>query len=155
MRALSAATLALLLGGCAPAGGGLGWGDSAVVVAVAPDLRGTWTGSLAGTPLTLVISEQVMVGREGLYAGRWMIFGRQAPGLTGVLTSTIRGQTVMAAAEGELLVTATGGVVLIVAAPTTFGDQRLTLMSDGPDRFIGNGEATFGPRGAVFLTRTR
>lgn len=149
-----AVIIALLVGGCASAGGGLGGSTDIGAANAAPDLLGTWIGTWAGTPVTLVLTEQGETGREGFYAGSWILFGRKAPGLVGVLTSTVRGRTVTTAAQG-VVAQAPAGVSVTVNTRTTFGDQRLTLKTDGPDRLVGSGESAFGPTGAVVLTRAR
>ena len=154
MRGLLGVTLALLVAGCAPTAGGVSAASPVAAASAAPDLLGTWTGTWAGTPVTLVVSDQGDAGREGLYAGPWMIYGRQAPGIAGVLTAMVRGQAVTAAAHGAVAQTPSG-VVVTVNATTTFGEQRLTLKSEGPDRLVGTGESDFGPSGVVALTRAR
>ncbi len=45
-----------------------------------PDLRGTWTGTWGGTPLTLVVLEQRDAEAfDGVSVGSWQVFGRNLP----------------------------------------------------------------------------
>ncbi len=150
MRILLALTL--LVAGCAgvpappaPAPSG----------AALPDVLGTWTGTWGGTPLTLVITEQKELGAySGLYFGPVQLLGQRAPGLTGVMTSTIAGQPVSASLQGWL--GATGQrVSLVLYARTVHGIQQLALTGVEAGRLTGRGDSDFqwGPHGEVELRR--
>jgi hypothetical protein len=120
-----------------------------------PNLRGAWSGTWGGAPLTLVVTDQADLGAySGVYLGAYQVLGQRVPGVTGVLTSTIAGQPVSASAKGWL---GFGGpaVTLLLEARTPHGTQHLTLTRTDGDRLIGQGESDFpwGPRGAVELSR--
>ena len=67
----------------------------------APDLRGSWTGTWGGEPLALLVTEQTIgPGESGLVLGPWQVLGERYPTVTGVLTSTIRGERVSTHANG-------------------------------------------------------
>lgn len=122
----------------------------------APDLRGTWTGTWGGAPLTLVVAEERLVGESGVYVGAWQVFGGGGPGFSGVLTFGMRGERVSVPVVGR--VGASGGrptVLLQASGPA--GDQYLQLALVAPDRLQGAGESTYawGPRGPAELTRAR
>jgi hypothetical protein len=120
------------------------------------DLRGTWTGTWGGTPLTLVLLEQEELGAyTGVYLGSLQVLGERTPSVSGVLTSTIRGEPVSVNARGWLG-TLNGRLALVVAASSPpVGTQYLTLTRIEPSRLAGSGESEFpwGPRGLVELTR--
>jgi hypothetical protein len=140
--------LALLLGACGPP-------LAPPAPGAVPDVRGHWTGTWAGQPLSLLITGQAdESGAGGLYLGPWQVLGQRTPGVTGVMTSTVRGEAVSANASGELGYL-DGTLTLVVRAETTNGAQTLRLTPRGPDRLEGAGESSFrwGPRGAVELTR--
>ena len=121
---------------------------------IVPDLRGTWTGTWGGAPLTLVVTDEREVGDSGVHVGSWQVLGRRGPGLTGVLTSTVRGERVSVPVAGRLGSDAARlAVVLEASGPA--GDQHLRLAQVGPDRLQGTGESSYpwGPRGPVELTR--
>ena len=120
-----------------------------------PDLRGTWTGTWGGAPLTLVVSEQAELGAySGLYFGPVQVLGQRVPGLAGVMTSTIGGNPVSASVKGWLGSSGTA-VTLLLQARTPHGHQQLTLTRVQPERLVGRGDSDFpwGPRGDVELIR--
>jgi hypothetical protein len=123
--------------------------------AAAPDLRGTWTGTWGGAPLTVLVTEQKSGhGESGLVIGPWQVLGQIYPTLSGVLTSSIRGEPVSTHMEG--LVSDTGGqLVVTVRARSAAGDQRMTLRLIAPDRLEGTGDSQYawGPQGPVQLVR--
>lgn len=123
--------------------------------AAVPDLRGTWTGTWGGAPLTLIVTDQDEVGVDsGLSIGTWQVLGRRGPGLSGVLTFTVRGERVSVPVVGWLGSDA-GRLALLLEARGTAGDQYLRLAQVGPERLHGTGESTYpwGPRGAASLVR--
>jgi hypothetical protein len=120
-----------------------------------PDVRGTWTGTWAGAPMTLVIREQEDGGPGGgLHVGSWQVLGRTGPTVAGVMTFTLLGSPVSTAVHGRL--GDGGGVRLLLEATPSDGRQELVLrLDDG--RLAGTGTSSFGwgPQGAVELTRAR
>lgn len=142
--------LALVLAGCAIAPP-----PPPAPAAGEPDLRGTWAGTWGGTPLALVIVEQHDLGApSGLYLGSLQVLGQRAPGVSGVMTSTIGGQAVSVNVQGWLAAT-DRTLTLLLNTRTLHGTQQLTLSRVGAERLAGKGESDFrwGPRGHVELTR--
>lgn len=142
--------VALLLGGCASSA------PPPPPAATVPDLRGTWTGTWGGTPLTMVVTgQQAGQGQSGLVIGPWQVLGEVHPTLGGVLTSSIRGEAV--STHMNALVSDAGGgrIVLTVRARSAAGDQRMTLRWIAPDRLEGSGDSQYawGPQGPVQLIR--
>jgi hypothetical protein len=120
-----------------------------------PDLRGTWTGTWGGAPLTLVVTDQTELGApSGLYFGSTLVLGQRAPGVSGVITSTIAGQPLSASVNGWLG-SSGAAVTLLLQARTLHGTLQLTLTRLPADRLVGRGESDFpwGPRGDVELSR--
>ena len=114
-----------------------------------PDLIGTWRGTWGGEPVALLIVEQTTdSGYAGIFLGDYHLGGPQRPGISGVLTSTIRGEAVSARAEGWVGNDATGRLLMLVQSESPAGVQRLMLARVAPDQLQGTGESTFrwGPR---------
>ena len=154
MNRLALAAAALVLAGCAVMEPPLPPPPTGPV----PNLIGTWRGTWASEPLTLlVVPESAEAGPGGVYLGSYELFGTRRPGITGVLTSTIRGAAVSSRAEGWLASDASGRLVLLVRSETPDGVERLTLVRVDEDRLQGSGDSSFrwGPRGPAELTRTR
>jgi hypothetical protein len=149
MRLLVVA-LTLVVAGCA---------TSQVVpppAASVPDLRGAWTGTWGGAPLTVLVTEQRNGhGDSGLVIGPWQVLGQQYPTVSGVLTTSIRGEMVSTHMDG-LLADSGGRLVVTVRARSAAGDQRLTLRLIATDRLEGAGDSQYawGPQGPVQLART-
>ena len=151
MRHLVPLVVAMWLAGCAvgpplppPASG------------PAPDMIGTWRGTWAGEPLALLIVSQTPdSGSAGISVGAYQLGGPRRPGISGVLTSTIRGEPVSSRAEGWFGNDATGRLLLLVQSESPAGLQYLTLARVHRDQLAGSGESTFtwGPRGPAELTR--
>lgn len=122
----------------------------------APDLRGTWTGTWGGAPLTLVVSDERLVGESGVYVGAWQVLGGAGPGFSGVLTFGMRGERVSVPAVGRVGV-GVGRPTVLLHASGPAGDQYLQLALVAADRLQGTGESTYvwGPRGPAELTRQR
>jgi hypothetical protein len=141
--------LALLVAGCAA-------GPPVASPAVAaPDLRGTWSGTWGGAPLTVIVIEQrTGHGESGLVIGPWQVLGEHYPTVSGVMTSSIRGEMVSTHMDG-LVSDAGGRLVITVRARSAAGDQRMTLRLVDADRLEGAGDSQFswGPRGPVQLAR--
>jgi hypothetical protein len=141
------AVLALLTAGCVSA--------PPPPAASAPDLRGTWTGTWAGAPLTLIVTEQRSGhGDSGLVIGPWQVLGEHYPTVGGVITSQIGGEPVSTRMDG-LVADAGGRLVVNLRARSRAGEQRLTLRLVAPDRLEGNGDSQYGwgPQGPVQLVR--
>jgi len=143
---------ALLVAGCQP-------GPPALApVAVAPgvpDLRGLWTGTWGGAPARLVITGQADLQQHaGVYLGPVQLLGQRLPGLTGVLTLTVRGEARSANVQGWFGATGAGPALVLVAV-TPDGREYATLRPLSADRLAGTGDADFawGPRGVVDLAR--
>lgn len=151
-RHLAGLGLALLLAACTSAAPPA---PAPAAPTALPDLRGTWRGTWGGTPLTLVVVEQEEVDvPSGVYLGSFQVFGRRAPGLKGVLTSTIRGEPVSISVEGWLG-RAGAQTTLVVTGRMPSGTQTLTLTRVAAERLTGTGESSFpgGPQGPVELSR--
>ena len=147
------AVLALIIAGCAtspppePIGVGAG--------VPTHDLRGMWTGTWAGTPLSLsLIPDPEASSPSGVYVGSWLVLGRARPSFSGIITFTRRGEAVSTRAQAWVSY-ATGGVTLLVQAAPTDGEQELRLRSVDGERLVGTGRSSFpwGPQGAVELQR--
>ena len=151
MRRLVSVLVAMWLGGCAvgpplppPASGPV------------PDMLGTWRGTWAGEPLALLIVSQTSEsGYAGVSMGDYQLGGSRRPGISGVLTSTIRGETVSSRAEGWIGNDATGRLLLLVQSDSPAGLQYLMLARLNADQLAGSGGSSFswGPRGPAELTR--
>jgi hypothetical protein len=151
MRRLAPLLLAVLLGGCA-----IGPPLPPPPRGPVPDLIGTWRGTWAGEPVALLIIQQTAdSGYSGIFLGDYQLGGPHRPGISGVLTSTIRGEAVSARAEGWAGNDATGRLLLLVQSDSPAGVQRLMLARVGSDQLQGTGESSFGwgPRGPAQLTR--
>lgn len=144
--------LVLLITGCASTSERLRSTPPATTV---PDLRGTWSGLWGGTPLTLVVVDQKeMAAYSGIYLGPVQLLGQRAPGVNGVMTSTIRGDAVSVGVEGWFGSTR-GGLMLVLRGVMPNGTQQLTLTRIDAEHLAGTGESSFrwGPQGPVDLTR--
>lgn len=123
----------------------------------APDLRGSWTGTWGGEPFALLVTGQTTSpGESGVMLGPWQLLGERYPTITGVMTSTIRGERVSTHADG-LLAQSDGAIVVTLRARSAAGDQRVTLRLVERDRLQGSGDSQYrwGPQGPARLTRTR
>ena len=143
--------LALALAGCAttpPVG---------APAVSSPDLRGSWAGTWGGEPAALLLTEQTIgPGESAVMLGPWPLLGERYPTVTGVLTSTIRGEQVSTQVQG--LLGQTGArLVLTLRAVSAAGEQRLSLRLVDRDRLQGSGDSQhrWGPQGPVQLTRAR
>jgi hypothetical protein len=103
----------------------------------------------------LVTDQNAEAGYSGVFVSREHVLGPRRPGVSGVLTSTIRGAAVSSRAEGWLGNDASGRLVLVIQTDMPEGVQRLTLSRVTSDQLQGMGESTFrwGPRGPAELTR--
>ena len=151
MRRLIPVLVAVLLGGCA-----VGPPLPPPPRGPVPDLVGTWRGTWAGEPVALLISQQTADSAySGIFLGDYHLGGPHRPGISGVLTSRIRGEAVSTRAEGWAGNDATGRLLLLVQSDSPAGVQRLMLTRVGRDELQGTGESSFswGSRGPAQLTR--
>jgi hypothetical protein len=120
-----------------------------------PDLRGTWTGTWGGTPLTLVVIDQTSgPGESGVMLGPWQVLGESYPTLRGVITASIDGVPTSTHMDG-LLAGPDGRLVVALRARSAAGEHRLQLRLVEAERLEGAGDSQFawGPRGPVQLVR--
>lgn len=119
-----------------------------------PDLRGTWKGTWGGTPLTLVIlDQQEGAPADGVSIGSWHVLGRDLPGVSGILTFTVRGEPVSVNVQGRL--GGSNGRLTLVLEPLTVNGGRITLTRRGEHRLVGTGTTpmSWEPQGPVELIR--
>jgi len=118
-----------------------------------PDLRGTWTGSWGGTPLTLFILRQEDTPTSGVYVGPWLLLGRQLPGVAGVLTFAVRNEAISVNVRGWLG-DSNGRLTLVLDLQTVNGEQ-ITLTHVDEHRMAGGGTSrlSWEPQGPVELIR--
>ena len=140
--------LAAILAACA------GPPELASPVGLMPDLRGTWKGTWGSAPLTLVILEQ-RDGEpvDGVTFGPWQVFGRNLPGVAGVLTVRIRSEMVSTNVQGRL--GSSNGRLALVLEPVTVNGGWISLTRVEENRLtgIGAGQMTWEPQGPVELIR--
>jgi hypothetical protein len=149
------AVLLMIVAGCAtsPAPPPIG------AEAPAPELGGLWTGTWAGTPVSLsLIQDEKASSPSGVYVGSWLVLGRARPAFSGIITFSRRGEMVSTRAQAWASYSgggAKGGVTLLVQSAPTDGDQELRLRSVDGQRLVGTGYSSFpwGPQGAVELQR--
>ena len=144
---LVVAVLALVAAGCAPL---------PPPAVSPPDLRGTWVGTWAGAPLTVVVTDQQAGhGDSGLVLGAWQVLGEEYPTVSGMLTASIRGEPVSTHVTGRLADAGGGRLLVSLHARSVAGEQRLTLRLREGDRLEGTGDSQYdwGPRGSVQLVR--
>jgi hypothetical protein len=145
MRGVALA-LVLLLAGCATAP------PLKPPLGDVPDLRGTWTGTWAGTPLTLVVLEQAgTVNSGGVMLGPWSLSGDDLPALSGVLTLQSNGRPTSINVRGRFG-DWQGRLTLVIEGLTRDGEQ-LVLTEVTRERLRGTGTAIprWEPQGPVEL----
>jgi len=123
-------------------------------VGMMPDLRGTWNGTWGGAPLTLVILDQrdaEPIG--GVSVGPWQVFGRDLPGVSGILSVAIRNEMVSVNVQGRL--GSSNGRLTLVLEPATVNGGWISLTRLDENRLAGAGTAqmSWEPRGPVELIR--
>jgi hypothetical protein len=119
-----------------------------------PDLRGTWTGTWGGTPVSLLLLEQREAGPvDGVTIGPWHVFGRELPGVAGILTFTSRGEPVSVNVRGQL--GDLNGRLALVLEPLTVNGGHIALTRIEPNRLAGTGASAmrWEPQGPVELAR--
>jgi hypothetical protein len=119
-----------------------------------PDLRGTWTGTWGGTPLTLLVFEQEDASPSGgVSLGPWLLLGEQLPGLSGVLTFTVRGEAISVNVRGRLG-DSNGRLTLVLEPLTAHGGWiTLTTVDERHLAGVGRSRASWEPEGPVELAR--
>jgi hypothetical protein len=123
-------------------------------VGLMPDLRGTWTGTWGGTPLTLVVLEQREAEAfDGVSVGTWQVFGRNLPAVAGTLSVKIRSEMVSVNVQGRL--GTWNGRLTLVLEPATVNGGWITLTRLDENRLAGTGTAqmSWEPQGRVELIR--
>jgi hypothetical protein len=118
-----------------------------------PDLRGTWTGMWADTPLTLLVLNQEVVPVASIYIGPWPPFAQQVPVLTGILTYMARDEAVSVNVRGRFAFS-NGARTLYLDPQSAYG-QQITFTRVGQDRMggVGTSRASWEPSGPVELVR--
>ena len=122
-----------------------------------PDLRGTWLGTWGGTPLSLVVIDQrISTGDSGVVLGSWQLLGQYYPTVDGVMTTTIRGESVSTNVTGQIWQSGPGYGITIRGRASA-GDQEMTVKLVEADRLEGSGQSqyTWGPQGPVQAVRRR
>jgi len=123
-------------------------------VGLMPDLRGTWTGTWGGAPVTLVILEQRDAEPvDGLTVGPWQVLGQDLPGVAGILTVKIRNEMVSVNVRGRL--GTSNGRLTLVLEPATVNGGWITLTRIEENRLAGTGtsQMSWEPQGRVELIR--
>ena len=141
--------LVAVLGACSTAPPPLG-----MPAGLLPDLRGTWTGTWGGTPLTLLIIDQSDAAPvEGVSVGPWQVFGRNLPGVSGILTVRIRSEMVSTNVQGRL--GTSNGRLALELVPATANGGWMSLRRLDENRMVGTGrgQMSWEPQGAVELIR--
>ena len=119
-----------------------------------PDLRGTWRGTWAARPVTLVVVEQGGTARQGGIAiGPWPLTGAGLPSLSGMLTFVSNGAPITVNVQGRFG-DFEGGFALVVDALTA-DRQQLVFTYVRSDRLGGFGTSRldWDPRGPIDLAR--
>jgi len=120
----------------------------------APDLRGTWTGMWGASPLTLLVLEQHEASPgDGVSLGSWHVLGRELPGVSGVLTFTVRGEAISVNVQGRL--GDSNRRLTLVLEPVTVNGGQITLTRLGEHRLagVGTSQMSWEPQGPVELVR--
>ena len=139
--------LALLFGGC------VSTPSLTRPVSQVPDLRGTWTGTWGGTPLTLVVVTQEETPTSDVYVGPWVLFGQLLPGVSGVLTFTVGNEAISVNVRGRL--GDSNARLTLVLDPLTVNGEQITLTHVDEHRLAGVGTSrlSWEPQGPVELAR--
>ena len=119
-----------------------------------PDLRGTWRGTWASTPVTLVVVEQGGTARQGgISVGPWPLTGPGLPSFDGMLTFVSNGKPITVNAQGRF--GDLDGRLAVVVDALTADRQQLVLsyVSEQVLAGFGTSRLDWDPRGPVDLTR--
>ena len=123
-----------------------------------PDLRGTWIGTWGGTPLSFVVlDQQTGTGDSGVVIGSWQLLGQYYPTVSGIMTTTIRGESVSTNMTG-LIAQAGQGYGVILRGRASAGDQEMRVRLDrGGSQWkaMGQSQYAWGPQGSVQAARRR
>ena len=122
-----------------------------------PDLRGTWIGTWGGTPLSFVVlDQQTGTGDSGVVIGSWQLLGQYYPTVSGIMTTTIRGESVSTNMTG-LIAQAGEGYGVVLRGRASAGDQEMRVRLIEADRVEGVGQSQYawGPQGSVQAARHR
>lgn len=117
------------------------------------DLKGTWTGTWGDTPLTLFVLTQEEMSTSDVYVGPWPLFGQRSPGLSGVLTFTVRGEAISVNVQGRL--GDSNGKLTLVLDPLTANGEQISLTRLDEDHLagVGTSRVSWEPQGPVELVR--
>jgi hypothetical protein len=122
-----------------------------------PDLRGTWIGTWGGTPLSfIVLDQQIGTGDSGVVIGSWQLLGQYYPTVSGIMTTTIRGESVSTNMTG-LIAQWGQGFSVTLRGRSSAGDQEMRVRLIETDRVEGAGQSQYawGPQGSVQAARRR
>ena len=104
--------------------------------------------------MTLVILDQTDAAPvDGVSVGPWQVFGRNLPGISGILTVKIRSEMVSTNVQGRLGM-ANGRLALELAPATANGGWiSLTKLDQTRMSGTGMGQMSWEPQGPVDLVR--
>jgi hypothetical protein len=122
-----------------------------------PDLRGTWIGTWGGTPLSFVVlDQQISTGDSGVVIGSWQLLGQYYPTVSGIMTTTVRGESVSTNMTG-LIAQLGQGFSVTLRGRSSAGDQEMRVRLVEADRMEGQGQSQYawGPQGSVQAARRR
>jgi hypothetical protein len=119
-----------------------------------PDLRGTWRGTWAATPVTLVVIEQGGTARQGgISIGPWPITGAGLPTFSGVLTYVSNGRPVTVNVQGRFGDWEDGLTVVVDALTADRQQLVITHIAANHLHGFGTSRLDWDPRGPLDLTR--
>ena len=120
---------------------------------VVPDLRGTWAGTWAERPMTLLLLQLAEFPVGSVYIGPWTPFAQRELGLSGVLTYAVRDEAISVNVRGRFAVA--NGRPALVLDPLTANGQQIMLTRVERDYMsgVGTSRATWEPSGPVELVR--
>lgn len=120
-----------------------------------PDFRGTWTGTWGDTPLTLFVLTQEEMSTSDVYVSLRPLFGQRSPGLSGILTFTVRGEAISVNVRGRF--GDSNGKLTLVLEPVTANGEQISLTREDEDHltWVGTSRVSWEPQGPVALTRRR
>ena len=90
---------------------------------------------------------------DGVFVGPWHVLGRDLPEVSGILTFTVRGESVSVNVRAQL--GNSNGRLTLVLEPLTVNGGRITLTRVSEHRLVGTGSTpmTWDPQGPVELIR--
>jgi hypothetical protein len=120
---------------------------------VVPDLRGTWTGTWAQSPLTLLVLNHDEMPVSSVYIGPWAPHAQRELGLSGILTFTARNEAISANVRGRFA--NSNGRYVLVLDPITGNGAQIVLTRVERDYMsgVGTSRATWEPSGPIELAR--